>query len=178
LIIEYAMVQEQNKVYSLSRISTHFCTNLWFFGVQNDPHTNLPLRDHSIRGEKLAWCVGVYSPYVVYLNCGMCDSELFGHVFKTHNQTQLSAFMSWPIYLIAETPKPVFLNLYVNILNRLNLFNFAHTFKTSSEVKSHLGSHLLTPVTRLYTQHTNRHPEVASSNTMGEGDGCKGKQDF
>jgi hypothetical protein len=44
-----------------------------------------------------------------------------------------------------------------------------------SEVKSHLGSHLLTPVTRLYTQHTNRHPEVASSNTMGEGDGCKGK---
>jgi hypothetical protein len=47
-----------------------------------------------------------------------------------------------------------------------------------SEVKSHLGSHLLTPVTRLYTQHTNRHPEVASSNTMGEGDGCKGKLDL
>jgi hypothetical protein len=37
-----------------------------------------------------------------------------------------------------------------------------------SEVKSHLGSHLLTPVTRLYTQHTNRHPGVASSGTMGE----------
>jgi hypothetical protein len=47
-----------------------------------------------------------------------------------------------------------------------------------SEVKSHLGSHMLTPVTRLYTQHTNRHHEVASSNTMGEGDGCKGKQDI
>jgi hypothetical protein len=47
-----------------------------------------------------------------------------------------------------------------------------------SEVKSHLGSHLPTPVTRLYTQHTSRHPEVASSNTMGEGDGCKGKLDL
>jgi hypothetical protein len=47
-----------------------------------------------------------------------------------------------------------------------------------SEVKSHLGSHLLTPESRLYTQHTNRHPEVASSNTMGEGDGCKGKLDL
>jgi hypothetical protein len=45
--------------------------------------------------------------------------------------------------------------------------------KRCSEVKSHLGSHLLTPVTRLHTKHTNRHPEVASSNTMGEGDGCK-----
>jgi hypothetical protein len=47
-----------------------------------------------------------------------------------------------------------------------------------SEVKSHLGSHLPTPVTRLYTQHTSRQPEVASSNTMGEGDGCKGKLDL
>jgi hypothetical protein len=47
-----------------------------------------------------------------------------------------------------------------------------------SEVKSHLGSHLPTPVTRLYTQHTNRHPGVASSDTMGEGDGCKGKLDL
>jgi hypothetical protein len=47
-----------------------------------------------------------------------------------------------------------------------------------SDVKSHLGSHLLTPVTRLYTQHTNRHPEVASSDTKGEGDGCKGKLDL
>jgi hypothetical protein len=47
-----------------------------------------------------------------------------------------------------------------------------------SEVKSHLRSHLLTPESRLYTQHTNRHPEVASSNTLGEGDGCKGKQDL
>jgi hypothetical protein len=37
-----------------------------------------------------------------------------------------------------------------------------------SEVKSQLGIHLLTPVTRLYTQHTNRHPGVASSSTMGE----------
>jgi hypothetical protein len=34
---------------------------------------------------------------------------------KPPNQTQLSAFMSWPIYLIADTPKTVFLNLYVNI---------------------------------------------------------------
>jgi hypothetical protein len=37
-----------------------------------------------------------------------------------------------------------------------------------SEVKSHLGSHLLTPVMRLYTQHTNRNHGVASSSTMGE----------
>ena len=37
-----------------------------------------------------------------------------------------------------------------------------------SKAKSHLGSHLLTPVTRLYTQHTHRHPGVASSNAMGE----------
>jgi hypothetical protein len=39
---------------------------------------------------------------------------------KPTNQTQLSAFMSWRIYLIADTPKTVFLNLYVNILNRPN----------------------------------------------------------
>jgi hypothetical protein len=45
-------------------------------------------------------------------------------------------------------------------------------------VKSHLGSHLLTPESRMYTQHTNRHPEVASSNTIGEGDGCKGELDL
>jgi hypothetical protein len=54
----------------------------------------------------------------------------------------------------------------------------ANALLSCSEVKSHLGSHLLTAVTRLYTQHTNRHPEVASSNTVGEGDGCKGKQDL
>jgi hypothetical protein len=47
-----------------------------------------------------------------------------------------------------------------------------------SEVKSHLRSHLPTPLTRLYTQHTSRHPEVASINTMGEGEGCKGKLDL
>jgi hypothetical protein len=52
------------------------------------------------------------------------------------------------------------------------------THEKCSEVKYHLGSHLPTPVTRLYTQHTNRHPEVASSNTTGEGDGCKGKLDL
>jgi hypothetical protein len=37
-----------------------------------------------------------------------------------------------------------------------------------SKVKSHLGSHLLSPETRLYTQHTKRHPGVASSNAVGE----------
>jgi hypothetical protein len=37
---------------------------------------------------------------------------------KPTNQTELCAFMSWPIYLIADTPKTVFLNLYVIILNR------------------------------------------------------------
>jgi hypothetical protein len=47
-----------------------------------------------------------------------------------------------------------------------------------SEVKSHLGSHLLTPESILYTQQTNRHHEVASSNTMGAGDGCKYKLDL
>jgi hypothetical protein len=67
----------------------NFCTNLWIFGVQNDRNTARLLRDHSIRGEKLAWCVGVYSPYVVYPNCGMCDSELFGHVFKTHKSNTI-----------------------------------------------------------------------------------------
>jgi hypothetical protein len=39
---------------------------------------------------------------------------------KPTNQTQLSAFMSWPIYLIADTPKTVFLSLYVNSLNLPN----------------------------------------------------------
>jgi hypothetical protein len=39
---------------------------------------------------------------------------------KPTNQTQLSAFMSWPIYLIAATPKTVYLNVYVNILSRPN----------------------------------------------------------
>ena len=34
--------------------------------------------------KKLVWCVGVYSPYVVYPNDVMCDSELFGHVSKIH----------------------------------------------------------------------------------------------
>jgi hypothetical protein len=37
-----------------------------------------------------------------------------------------------------------------------------------SKVKSHLGSHFLTPVTRLYTQYTHEHPRVNSSSTMGE----------
>jgi hypothetical protein len=37
---------------------------------------------------------------------------------------------------------------------------------------------LPTPVTRLYTQHTNRHPGVADSDTMWEGDGRKGKLDL
>jgi hypothetical protein len=67
----------------------HFCTNLWFLGVQNDPHNILLLRDHSICGEKLVWCVGAYSPYIVYPNCGMCDSESFGHVFKTHKSNPI-----------------------------------------------------------------------------------------
>jgi hypothetical protein len=58
-------------------------------GAQNDPHTTLSLRDHSIFCEKLAWCVVVYSPYVVYPNCGMCDSELFGHVFKIHKSNPI-----------------------------------------------------------------------------------------
>ena len=52
--------------------------------VEIDPHTTLLLCDHSIRGEKLVWCVGVYSPYVVYPNDVMCDSELFDHVSKIH----------------------------------------------------------------------------------------------
>jgi hypothetical protein len=62
--------------------------------------------------------------------------------------------------------------------DHLAVLQFMNAFVECSEVKSHLRSHLLTPVTRLYTQHTNRHPEVASGNTMGEGDGCKGKQDL
>jgi hypothetical protein len=37
--------------------------------------------------------------------------------------------MSWPIYLIADTPKTGLLNLYVNILNRPTQFNFAHPAK-------------------------------------------------
>jgi hypothetical protein len=37
-----------------------------------------------------------------------------------------------------------------------------------SKAKSHLGSHLLAKETRLYTQHTHRHPGVASSNAAGE----------
>jgi hypothetical protein len=51
--------------------------------------TTLSLRDHSIRGEKLAWCVGVYYPYVVYPDCDMCDSELFGDVFKTNKSNPI-----------------------------------------------------------------------------------------
>jgi hypothetical protein len=37
-----------------------------------------------------------------------------------------------------------------------------------SKVKSHLRSHLLAPVTRLYTQYTHGYPRVDSSSTMGE----------
>jgi hypothetical protein len=37
-----------------------------------------------------------------------------------------------------------------------------------SEVKSHFGRHLLTPETRLYTQHIHRHPGGGSCSTAGE----------
>jgi hypothetical protein len=83
-------------------------------------HTNLSLRDYSIRGENLAWCVGVYSPYVVYPNCGMCDFELFGHVFKTHKSNPIIRVYELANLINCRHSKTVFLNLYVYILNRPN----------------------------------------------------------
>jgi hypothetical protein len=44
------------------------------------------------------------SPYVVYPNCGMCDSELFGHVFKNHK------------------PNPI-----IHVYEPANLFNCRHS---------------------------------------------------
>jgi hypothetical protein len=89
----------------------------------------------------------------------MCDSDLFIHVFKTTNKTQLSTFMSCPIYLVAETPKTVILNLYVNLLidpsTRVDAFyhvyltphtmcTLHHVYKSSLHLSMVL-SHEITP---------------------------------
>jgi hypothetical protein len=82
-----------------------FCTKLWLFGVKNNPSTTPPVRDCSIRAEKLVRYVGVYSPVAVYPFSRICDSELFSHVFKSTNQPHLTTFLSRRVYLIARTPK-------------------------------------------------------------------------
>jgi hypothetical protein len=56
------------------------------------------------------------------------------------------------LHMVFEKTRSLFTNIHENCI----------------EVKSHLGSHLLTPETRLYTQHTHRHTGIASSNAMGE----------
>jgi hypothetical protein len=53
--------------------------------------------------------------------------------------------------------------LVARINGRFKWLSVEHVFSICSEVKSHLGSHLLKPETRLYTQHRHRHPCVASS---------------
>jgi hypothetical protein len=65
--------------------------------------------------------VSVLTPRTLFTRVGIyAILSCLATFSKPTNQTQLSAFMSWPIYLIADTPKTVFLNLYVNILNRPN----------------------------------------------------------
>jgi hypothetical protein len=59
--------------------------------------------------------------------------------------------------------------LALNYFSQLRLAqSLVRSIESCSEVKSHLGSHLLTPESRLYTQHTNRHSGVANSSTVGE----------
>jgi hypothetical protein len=66
----------------------HFCTNLSFFGVQktNAPPFNFAITQFAVKTGLV--CRGPF-PYVVYPNCGMWDSELFGHVFKTHKSNPI-----------------------------------------------------------------------------------------
>jgi hypothetical protein len=65
--------------------------------------------------------VAGFTPRTLFTRIAVCAIPSCLATFsKPTNQTQLSAFMSWPISLIADTPKTVFLNLYVNILNRPN----------------------------------------------------------
>jgi hypothetical protein len=91
---------------SSEALQTHnFAPICDFFWVQNNPPTTPPMRNYSIRAEKLARYVGVDSPVVVYPFGRMRDSELFSHVFQSTNQPYLTTFLSWRIYLIAHTPK-------------------------------------------------------------------------
>jgi hypothetical protein len=62
-----------------------------------------------------------FTPRTLFTRIAVCAIlSCLATFSKPTNQTQLSAFKSWPIYLIADTPKTVFLNLYVNILNLPN----------------------------------------------------------
>jgi hypothetical protein len=65
--------------------------------------------------------VSGFTPRTLFTRIAVCAIlSCLATFSKPTNQTQLSGFMSWPIYLIANTPKTVILNLYVNILNRPN----------------------------------------------------------
>jgi hypothetical protein len=65
--------------------------------------------------------VSGFTPRTLFTRIAVCAILSCLATFpKPTNQTQFSAFMSWPIYLIADTPKTAFLNLYVNLLNRPN----------------------------------------------------------
>jgi hypothetical protein len=65
--------------------------------------------------------VSGFTPRTLFTRIAVCAIlSCFATFSKPTNQTQLSALMSWPIYLLADTPKTVFLNLYVIIFNRPN----------------------------------------------------------
>jgi hypothetical protein len=65
--------------------------------------------------------VSGFSPRKLFTRIAVCAIlSCLATFSKPTNQTQLSAFMSWPIYLIADPPKTVFLNLNVNNLNHPN----------------------------------------------------------
>jgi hypothetical protein len=90
----------------LEALVTHnFAPICDFSGSKNNPSNTPPVRDYSIRAEKLARYIGVDSPLVVYPFGRICDSELFSHVFQSANQSHLTKFLSWRIYLVAHTPK-------------------------------------------------------------------------
>jgi hypothetical protein len=53
--------------------------------------------------------VSWFTPRTLFTRIAVCAIlSCLATFSKPTNQTQLSAFMSWPIYLIADTPKPSF----------------------------------------------------------------------
>jgi hypothetical protein len=62
-----------------------------------------------------------FTPRMLFTGIAVCAIlSCLATLSKSTTQTQIPAFMCWPIYLIANTPKTIFLNLFVNILKRPN----------------------------------------------------------
>jgi hypothetical protein len=67
----------------------HFFLQSVILGVPDDPHTTLSLRGHSIAVKTWPGVSGCIPRTLFTRIGGMCDSELFGHVFKTHKSNPI-----------------------------------------------------------------------------------------